>query len=526
MPRSSEVHWRKLLASHQCKNDVALLLNGNIASTSAFMCADKFANENQKPVYEQIKKIEEHIKTLLLDALFEHEIDTKRKTSVEKLVTEYNEKISVIEISIKEQITQLEEIEKALHENAIDCTAIADEFKSTINFLLDSAKKVSDKHRDEISLEEKDEWTAKLHYLSEESSQEYRKLTQLEFTHPKFLEHTRLTNLQKNLIIEIEQKISDTNIMQASLQKNLAEIDRIIKIREEAINAVHEGNYAPALTLLSHEYFMDTIAKTGIHKESIKIQMPDIAERAKNILLEEEAKKKTLLEEEAKKKTLLGSFICEIVGVGHVPYKQYRNLGDALAEVQNGETIRLLANINYKSATAIMGISITFDVNGFVLNIVNKGSSGNALTVNNGGVTLIDTSMFGDGALNVFTEGTDNGVYAINGSRVTVTNAVSEGPAVWVSSGAVVTVEGEIISGEGYAYAIIGGSSRYEGNGVLSTTNKRGYIEYTDGVNSVWVKIHKDTGDKEARKKSLKRAITDTVAREKAKTNKNEIFDW
>jgi len=62
--------------------------------------------------------------------------------------------------------------------------------------------------------------------------------------------------------------------------------------------------------------------------------------------------------------------VCEIVDTdGIAVVAQYNDLTDALAAVQDGQTIRLLADIDYGSGITIIGKSITFDVNGYVLNV-------------------------------------------------------------------------------------------------------------------------------------------------------------
>ncbi|HBN82646.1 MAG TPA: hypothetical protein DDZ89_02280, partial [Clostridiales bacterium] len=58
--------------------------------------------------------------------------------------------------------------------------------------------------------------------------------------------------------------------------------------------------------------------------------------------------------------------VCEIVEttVG------YPTLDAALTTVQNGQTIRLLKDINYSSGISIVDKSITFNLNGFNLDVV------------------------------------------------------------------------------------------------------------------------------------------------------------
>jgi hypothetical protein len=119
--------------------------------------------------------------------------------------------------------------------------------------------------------------------------------------------------------------------------------------------------------------------------------------------------------------------------------KLYTTLDDALFEAVDGDTIKLLANIDYNHGLNFVNEDITFDLNGYNLNVVN--SSGNGLFANNCVIDITGTD--GGGEFNV--TGTTRGVMALTDASVTVTNAnaTSElGAGVYSGSGAEVTVQG------------------------------------------------------------------------------------
>ena len=62
--------------------------------------------------------------------------------------------------------------------------------------------------------------------------------------------------------------------------------------------------------------------------------------------------------------------VCEINGVG------FQTLGQALNAVSSGQTIKLLKNIEHNSGIEIIDKRITFDLNGFTLNVVNPVEEG------------------------------------------------------------------------------------------------------------------------------------------------------
>ena len=139
-------------------------------------------------------------------------------------------------------------------------------------------------------------------------------------------------------------------------------------------------------------------------------------------------------------------YVCEIVG-GDL----YEDLGDALADISNqgGGTIQLLQDIDHESDIYIEDISVTFDVNGFILNVICREPDftvwGNALEVNGGEVLLIDTSPSEDGEFNVISyAGYGSGVYVYNDGKVEVTSATGVECGVVAHDGATVTATGDV----------------------------------------------------------------------------------
>ncbi|MEL7608343.1 MAG: hypothetical protein AAGU74_02435 [Bacillota bacterium] len=209
--------------------------------------------------------------------------------------------------------------------------------------------------------------------------------------------------------------------------------------------------------------------------------------------------------------------VCEIVGG-----LQYMTLDEALAAAADGDTIRLLADIDHISTISISGMSVTFDLNGHALNV--NAASGLGLNAS-GGATV---SLTGAGSFNV--TGDHSGVYAAQGSTVTVTSATatgdhgvramdgsvvtvrnnvqSNGNGVLVQNSAIVSVGGNISAGN-FGVLIEGGGEVYVEGSITAGTYARvnsadkdgsyasrtiptllaGYNTYSDGSGVLYVKI-------------------------------------
>ncbi|MCL2631583.1 MAG: hypothetical protein FWD45_00600 [Coriobacteriia bacterium] len=143
--------------------------------------------------------------------------------------------------------------------------------------------------------------------------------------------------------------------------------------------------------------------------------------------------------------------ICQIVGSDGIVVQGYDDFGDALDNVEDGQTIKLLTNITYYSGIVITGKSITFNVNGFTLRIESTNGTNSdhsiALEVGAGGEVLLNDSA--GGILDC--RGGCYAVYAHNGGKATVTNTRVSGNYE-ESSAVYATGVGSTITAKGYAW--------------------------------------------------------------------------
>jgi hypothetical protein len=148
-----------------------------------------------------------------------------------------------------------------------------------------------------------------------------------------------------------------------------------------------------------------------------------------------------------------GGYACAIPNEDGT-YKKYTALDEALEAVQEGETrtILLLEDIEHTSAIIIKNKHITFDLNGFTLNVVNEEAVLDTIEATSG--------LYVEGNATVELE--DEGEFNVTGSRygvfaecdieqgetssVTVTSATGIGRYGVAAQGTIVTVKGDVIS--------------------------------------------------------------------------------
>lgn len=158
----------------------------------------------------------------------------------------------------------------------------------------------------------------------------------------------------------------------------------------------------------------------------------------------------------------------------------------ALATAQTGDTIKLTADITYNSTIVIENKSVTFDLNGFTLNVVNNAEKDTAEEMSGlyvkGNATV---ALEGDGEFNV--TGAWYGVFAERDSEsggtpsVTVTNATGIGRDGVAAQYSKVTVKGDATS-SGSTYSGVWAS--YENAEVIVEGNVYANGEMSMGVNT------------------------------------------
>lgn len=113
--------------------------------------------------------------------------------------------------------------------------------------------------------------------------------------------------------------------------------------------------------------------------------------------------------------------------------------------LKSGDTIKLIANIDYESPIVIDGMNITFDVGEYTLTITSTVVDSAALEVGPGGTVKLKRTT---GALNIVTSSLyGNGVYTYEGGVATVTNVTVNTGYCWAAfadTNSVINITGDV----------------------------------------------------------------------------------
>ena len=214
--------------------------------------------------------------------------------------------------------------------------------------------------------------------------------------------------------------------------------------------------------------------------------------------------------------------VCSIGSVG------YQTLTEALSAATNGQTITLLAHIEHNRGIIISGMSVTINLNGYILNV--RSSNANAIEVGSGELRMNNSS---GGELNAYsTSGTTCGVYVHGaGSFASLSNATgysygayadvgnievfgnatsirpgadAAGIGAYARNGGTVVVRGDAVGTHRGAFASAGTVTVYgnaiaensvtETSGIGAITQNGGIVQINKNVTATYVGAMATTG--------------------------------
>jgi archaellum component FlaC len=251
-PQVSSVYWRRYLVSVGCQNDRDIIYKGVlIEGNAAYENAIRHGNEEEREAYSLLVKARVRIVRLLEAELIKSEKSKKIGTDAQSKLAEFKTLLAKEEKQVAESIKKLENIDRAIREQAMDCSSIADEYKHALEKAHQEAVHIWRSPKSEISHEEKTNWESQLDALQRVSNAEYGKLNQLSSSHPAFAEYARLENEQKSVCAEINSGKSKLEKIKSDIEQLVRTIAQITQEYDSALKTMHKGNYSGVEKLLS-----------------------------------------------------------------------------------------------------------------------------------------------------------------------------------------------------------------------------------------------------------------------------------
>jgi Arc/MetJ-type ribon-helix-helix transcriptional regulator len=269
LPNTGEIYWRKLLAEIGCKNDFELLVKGtSLDKYSAFNNALDYAAANEKPVYIAINEKKESILVELKNVLRKQELNEKSKIGSEQILGEYQKELDTQKKHAQEKILELEDVEKAIHEQIIDYMTTIGEYKNSIDAIRFSTELMENK-KDDITLEEKKSWLKQLEFNLSRSNQEISKLMEQKTNNRHYLEYSRLAEKQKAIVSDINGTISQIyGNLKSKINGSLVAIKQINNQYTNAVSDLESGNYEPVRKLISQSCFDEIVGQVMASNQS------------------------------------------------------------------------------------------------------------------------------------------------------------------------------------------------------------------------------------------------------------------
>jgi len=262
IPGSGELHWRKLLAETSCRSDAELLLKKKkpLSDHAAFVNAERYASGNERHVYALVKKTDELIARNLTEALDESELEAKGETGVKGALAEFGRELGKLKAAVQKSIGHLDEIEKSIREQFMDCTASSDEFRYALEELLAEATKMGKGIELEISAEQKSDGEAVFERILADSRAELERFKYFIANDEGHFVFARLVGEQKAACEKIMKAKAEIEKINADAEELLESFEKVTKDYTNARADVSKGVFSRAARLLSKERFNDEVS--------------------------------------------------------------------------------------------------------------------------------------------------------------------------------------------------------------------------------------------------------------------------
>jgi hypothetical protein len=273
-PNSSELHWRRLLASQNVRNDKELLEKGSArvlrvnpesdgepeaSGLPAWENALKHSDSEEKPVYELILDQHTRILAALKNVLPEWEREDKRLPDTAKLLLDLKRSLVMVRLESQENQQHLEETDKNLEESSLDFNAVAAEYHYAIEQLGSIASKIRGKCFPEMPRAASEQMNSLLD-LSLASSKRYLDtLNQLARKHPRAKDYENLREKQRGHQDQFGLNLSTIRKIGDRARKRADALDRTVRDYTDARKDLDAGRYDTALALAGPERTEDVI---------------------------------------------------------------------------------------------------------------------------------------------------------------------------------------------------------------------------------------------------------------------------
>ena len=270
LSNSGAVHWRKLLAETECKNDEELLYKGKMLDQyPTFYNAMNYASNIEKEKYLRIEEQKKQILAELLKTLKKRELDEKQEKKPDVFLTDFQEELNTLTMHVQENILKLEEIERKIQEQSIDYMAVVGEYENSFGTILSKVNDVGYKN-DAISLEERDHWIDQLEEWLMRVGHEANNLEEVKTNNVYYLEYSKLKSQQETIVSEIETSLSKIKALQLKVEGVLTEVKKIADEYAEVVLALERGNYEAAKKLITPEFFNEIVKQAMTEKRDNK----------------------------------------------------------------------------------------------------------------------------------------------------------------------------------------------------------------------------------------------------------------
>lgn len=276
MPTCSQVFWINLLAKNKCRTDAELVQKGiSCADNPEFFNAVRFGSDNEKAVYEEVKRLIAAVQISLEKYITEHEREAKQATSILQYQSDFTEFIAEKRKKLYGFWSEIQQIEHEMYAIEKECKLFIYEEENSLKKIKEATYDYKNKiyRLEKCSAEDFYKYQIELEALSHQivKTQNAMYVKRMENSHVSYFYN--LVKKRDAIVKEINLEFSKLEAYREKIEAVVSNVHEIEIKHQEEMYFVQNYDFRNSCSLLGAEKYEEALTSAGLASVSGTIDL-------------------------------------------------------------------------------------------------------------------------------------------------------------------------------------------------------------------------------------------------------------
>lgn len=267
MPRSAEVFWLRLLASHQCTCDSELILHGVLCSEDPnFLNALKYSGTEERQVYCDVQGKIDKIRKDLEKELKVYICERKAATQIVDMPQQIQHEMKATRESLFALWSELAEIERKLYALELECQLFAKEHQEVLQNACVTATSIKTAVNKSAECTERDRhrYLVRLAAAMQQSENARESLANFKKQDNRIQKFNELVSLRDRKLEEITEELKVLKKYESELQNTITCFEKIEENQRTLLKQIQSAQFDKVRAFLGDSIFDRVLADVGL----------------------------------------------------------------------------------------------------------------------------------------------------------------------------------------------------------------------------------------------------------------------